>query len=76
MTFAPDILKQKNMPVCKKHGYIGPDCIQCYNEKYVVIERDKYLTTITVLRDMFKAAKLTAGESVANAIIEQETLKP
>lgn len=76
MTFAPDMLKQKNMPVCKKHGYIGPDCIECYNEKYVVMERDKFLNIMRVLRDVLKKANLTMGVDVAEKIIEQETLKP
>ncbi len=63
-------------PICEKHNFQGHNCMICYHEKYVIIERDKYLTTITVLRDMFRAAGLTAGEDVANKLIKQETIQP
>lgn len=75
MTFAPSPWEEYNQPICKKHGYRGYNCMQCYHEQSVVIEREKFLNIMHVLHTMLKSAGLTTGANVAKSIIEKETLK-
>lgn len=45
-------------PVCKKHGYIGYNCTECFYDKYAMVDREKYINALSVMRSVMKKAGL------------------
>lgn len=64
------------LPRCEKHNFVGYNCAECHNEKYVQIERDKLIATLAVLKNMLRMGGLDQGVTIANDMIEYYTYKP